>query len=447
MSCHKIAPTGRRFCSSVILWAAFVTGASGAPGLSLAPNIAPPTSAITVNGTGFAASEVVDIYFDATDVALAISNGNGSFRGIPLTIPKNAHPGSHWITAVGRPRGDAAQHELTVDTDRAEKGFAPPGKRDNPYENVLSIGNVAALDTLWSYATRANIVSSPAVANDVVDVGSYDKNVYAIKSGLKLWSFPTGALIEASPAVANGVVYVGSYDKNIYALHAKTGAKVWSFTTGNKVQSSPVVASGVVYFGSWDGRLYALKAATGAMLWSYKTGSYVISSPAVANGVVYVGSYDHNMYALNAATGRMVWAFPAGAQIHSSPAVANGVVFFGSVDHNVYAVDARTGAKLWTRLTGNQVYSSPAVANGVVYIGSSDKHLYALDARTCVKLWSFRGGKPCLFLSRGGEPNCLCRIGRQQPLRSQCVVRCAVVVGSDRERGGCLAGGGQRGRL
>jgi outer membrane protein assembly factor BamB len=61
----------------------------------------------------------------------------------------------------------------------------------------------------------------------------------------------------SSPAVANGVVYVGSEDGNMYALNAATGAKEWSYTTGNSVISSPAVANGVVYVGSNDQRVYA----------------------------------------------------------------------------------------------------------------------------------------------------------------------------------------------
>jgi outer membrane protein assembly factor BamB len=63
--------------------------------------------------------------------------------------------------------------------------------------------------------------------------------------------------VTSSPAVANGVVYVGSYDGNVYALNASTGSKLWSFATGNLVDSSPAVANGVVYVGSYDHNVYA----------------------------------------------------------------------------------------------------------------------------------------------------------------------------------------------
>jgi eukaryotic-like serine/threonine-protein kinase len=99
------------------------------------------------------------------------------------------------------------------------------------------------------------------VANGVVYVGS-DTNLYALNAttGAKLWSYtPAGGVI-SSPAVANGVVYVGSFDKlnkNVYALNAKTGAKLWSYTTGGYVESSPAVSNGVVYIGSGGGKVYA----------------------------------------------------------------------------------------------------------------------------------------------------------------------------------------------
>ena len=61
----------------------------------------------------------------------------------------------------------------------------------------------------------------------------------------------------SSPAVANGVIYIGSGDDSVYALNAATGAKLWSYHTGNQVFSSPTVANGVVYVGSGDGNMYA----------------------------------------------------------------------------------------------------------------------------------------------------------------------------------------------
>jgi hypothetical protein len=54
----------------------------------------------------------------------------------------------------------------------------------------------------------------------MVFVGSYDGNLYAIDqtSGNLVWSYLTDDKVVSSPAVANGVVYLGSYDRMIYAV-------------------------------------------------------------------------------------------------------------------------------------------------------------------------------------------------------------------------------------
>ena len=66
--------------------------------------------------------------------------------------------------------------------------------RWNPYENVINVHNVGHLQPKWSFATGSPVVSSPAVANGVVYVGSNNGIAYALKasSGTKLWSYYVG---------------------------------------------------------------------------------------------------------------------------------------------------------------------------------------------------------------------------------------------------------------
>lgn len=244
---------------------------------------------------------------------------------------------------------------------------------------------------IWTTPTQGAVVSSPAVVNNVVYVGSYDDKVYALNAttGSTLWTAATGGQVESSPVVVNGIVYVGSHDSKIYAFNAATGATIWSSTTGSTVTSSPAVANGIVYVGSYDDKVYALDATTGATVWTVATKGEVGASPAVANGMVYVGSEDGNVYALNATTGSALWITPTNSfTTISSPAVANGVVYVGSEDGKLYALNATTGSTIWTTGTGGAVESSPAVANGVVYVASYDDKLYALNATTGSVLWT-----------------------------------------------------------
>jgi outer membrane protein assembly factor BamB len=249
--------------------------------------------------------------------------------------------------------------------------------------------NVTALNAtdggfLWNYTTMGWLAaSSPAVADGVVYIGGgYGDTVLALNAstGDKLWEYLTGGDVHSSPAVANGIVYVGSYDDRVYALNATTGEEVWIYPTGYDVFSSPAVVEGVVYVGSNDNKVYALDAVSGTELWNYPTENWVSSSPAVGDGMVYVGSYDGNVYTLNATTGVKLWNYTTGGAISSSPALSsNGVVYIGSGDNRTYALNAQTGQVIWTYEMGNDAFSSPAIAEGVVYTASRDGKVYAIQ--------------------------------------------------------------------
>jgi hypothetical protein len=196
-----------------------------------------------------------------------------------------------------------------------------------------------------------------------------------------LWQFPTGGYVVSSPAVADGVVFVGSFNGYFYAVDATTGMQRWQFKTGFSVTSSPTLTNGVVYVGSYDTFLYALDAATGTQRWRFPTGGPVEGSPTVAGGVVYVGSHDHSLYALDATKGSLLWRFQTGDEVEGPPTLTNGVVYVGSTDTYLYALDAATGTQRWRFPTGGAIASSPLVSDGVVFVGSVDKFLYSVDAR------------------------------------------------------------------
>src|SRR6516225_4175990 len=215
-------------CSASILWLA----ASGfGQSITLSPASNPPNTTTLVSGSGFSAAADVDIYFDTSDLALAVTDDTGSFSRIALRVPATALPGEHTVSAVDRSTGANAQTPFRVDTRWAQFRKRPSHDGHNLGENVLGPDNVGSLGLLWKYNT-------------------------------------TGYYVYSSPAVANGVVYLGSYgpDNSVYALNAGTGALLWKYNTGSNVYSSPAVANGVVYVGSEDGNVYALNAGTGALL-------------------------------------------------------------------------------------------------------------------------------------------------------------------------------------
>ena len=243
------------------------------------------------------------------------------------------------------------------------------------------------------------------------------------------WKFKTGDVIHASPAFANGVLFVGSWDSYFYAIDAKNGKEKWRFHAGedallhNQVgfQSSPAVVNGVVYTGCRDAQLYALDAATGKEKWKVDNQlSWVITSPAVKDGRVFFATSDSSLYqVVEAATGKLLLKQDGKAYMFSSPTVTNDIVFIGVLNGTLEARDVNTGVLLWDfqtdaskqnkgwvltadrrfnapflffdnwreapllaqdrQVSVGSIFSSPLVANGVVYFGSTDGYLYALE--------------------------------------------------------------------
>ena len=77
--------------------------------------------------------------------------------------------------------------------------------------------------SIWSFATRGKVDSSPAVCGDKVVVGSDDGRLYlvSLETGKELWKYEIGQPIGSSPAVAEGKVVVGSDDGGVYCFGAK----------------------------------------------------------------------------------------------------------------------------------------------------------------------------------------------------------------------------------
>ncbi len=279
---------------------------------------------------------------------------------------------------------------------------------------------------LWKFDTRGPVSSSPAFHNGVVYVGSVDGLVYAVDAGTgkARWTFATkgerrftapgihGAiprtermpdpfdLLLSSPAIANGTVFIGSGDQNVYALDATTGALRWTFATGDVVHASPAVADGVVYIGSWDRNVYALDAASGRERWRYTTLNDTViynqigiaSSAAISDGMVFVGGRDGKFHVVDARTGAVKWVHNNnGGWTIASPAVRNGVVYFPTSDGTRFkALDAATGTVKFDLQNKAVSFSSPAIAGDVAFYGTSDGYLNAVDLRAGTLLGRFQ---------------------------------------------------------
>src|SRR5437588_8514731 len=144
-------------CLMLSISASSMALAAGAS-IKLSPTSGPPTSKVTVSGTGFGASEKVTITFDTTSVGAATTSSSGTFSQ-NIMVPKTALPGNHTVKATGQTSKLSASAAFLVQTNWPMFGYNVQHTHLNPYENVLSPSNVSNLKLDWSFTT-GNYINS-----------------------------------------------------------------------------------------------------------------------------------------------------------------------------------------------------------------------------------------------------------------------------------------------
>jgi outer membrane protein assembly factor BamB/predicted phosphodiesterase len=213
------------------------------------------------------------------------------------------------------------------------------------------------------------------------------------------WTFASDANVISTPEVVNGLVIFGNQSGQVQALSLADGSKKWSAATTGPVFSSPAAHSGLVVMGSADGQVYALDVRSGKIKWKYKTGAAVLGSPLVDNGSVYIGGSDGHFRCLSLKTGKEQWSFEGiGGPVMSTALIYEGRVIFGAWDGNLYALDKQKGtlAWKWNNGTGVRHYSPasciPVADKGIVYIVAPDRYISAIDATTGKTVWRMKKG-------------------------------------------------------
>ena len=128
------------------------------------------------------------------------------------------------------------------------------------FDNEVLMVNLKDHTVGWRYQhpeRKFPYYSSAALFMDKVVLGGRDKMVHGLNvAGKEVWTFATRARVESSPAIAGGRVFVGSNDGRFYVLNVTSGAKVWEFNAGAPLSASPAIANGRIVIGAQDGRLY-----------------------------------------------------------------------------------------------------------------------------------------------------------------------------------------------
>ncbi|MEU6660578.1 PQQ-binding-like beta-propeller repeat protein [Streptomyces sp. NPDC046821] len=294
----------------------------------------------------------------------------------------------------------------------------------------------------WRFRMSNDVWGTPAVADDLVYVTSFEVHALDVSTGRRrfktrdvAWSMavtdgrihasdgPTLYALDAreghdlwrlqsdawvySLSADHGTVVTGTRGGGVQAWEAVNGDKLWELTGAQTDFESPVagpvIHDGTVYVWK-DARLRALEARTGEERWSYPIGDAAscggvpVRLTQASDGYVYVAA-GTRVLSIDVASGHVRWHFEAPAVFLCPPAFVPGPAVTGGgvylADHlgTVYALDATDGRDRWRIATEPRPSSVEPVlvAHGHVHVGSG-QGLYTLDAVTGTPKWRFQAG-------------------------------------------------------
>lgn len=139
------------------------------------------------------------------------------------------------------------------------------------------------------------LIASAAVVDDILYFGTDGGSVVAFdwrnKKALWTYSVPNREQqIHSSPAIAGDILVIGSRDKHLHGIDRKTGQGLWTFPTRAKIDGSPVIVGERVFFGSGDKILYGVGLKDGKEVWKTPAGQSIVGSPAVGEGRLVIGT-------------------------------------------------------------------------------------------------------------------------------------------------------------
>jgi outer membrane protein assembly factor BamB len=236
----------------------------------------------------------------------------------------------------------------------------------------------------------------PAVAGDLLVVGSLDGEVYALSAqdGSERWHATVSSEVISRPAIGAQIVVVRTVDGRLTGLDVADGSRKWVFDQSVpplslRGNSSPVIIGDAVYDGFDNGKIVAVRLADGAPLWvqtlSTGEGRTEVERLADVDGeVVDVGGnvvavgYRGQMAAIAASNGRPMWQRDISS--YGGAAAGDSALVLADAEGDVWAFDRDTGASLWKQdQLKYRWLGSPAVQGKYVVVGDSEGYVHWLS--------------------------------------------------------------------
>lgn len=271
--------------------------------------------------------------------------------------------------------------------------------------------NAATGRSVWSINAGTKLTAGVGSDGDTIVVAGEKGTVLAFDgNGKQRWKAQASSEVLSTPAVGQNVVIVRSLDNRVVALDAETGVRKWFLqrtAPALTLRTSPgiTIVNSTAFVGLAGGRLLAVTLNNGAPRWEVAVGdprgtteleriADISGSPVVSGRDVCAVAYQGRVACFDAASGTPRWAKPLSSDV--------GV----AVDERfVYASDERGGLSAFARDGGTSIWRTTQLANRRLSTPVSSNRLVAVgDYQGYIHFFSKEDGSLAARISTDGSP-------------------------------------------
>jgi outer membrane protein assembly factor BamB len=298
-------------------------------------------------------------------------------------------------TGVVKNRGPAAKPQVAwkrEEKDAISRGVAlAAGKLVYGVgEFVVACRRQANGAEIWDGSVKQQISAWPAIANDLVYVGSPDRVHYVLNfdTGKEPGGAEAEAGIVADPAVTEEYYLAGATDGKFYVMSPKDARPLWKPKLG-PIRHGAAFDRGRAYVVNVQGKVHALDVRRRRVLWTHETGATPLCAPILSKGALWVPLKDA-VQGLDAKRGRPQARHELKG-ITGAPALAKPLLHYGTDQGEVVVFDVARGKELRRVKVADGAVTSPLIlGRGVIY-GAAGATLFAVDPKRGRVLWTFAG--------------------------------------------------------
>lgn len=224
------------------------------------------------------------------------------------------------------------------------------------------------------------VCSTPAVTDEMVVIGSWDRRVYALsrENRVKQWTFIPVENAESGVALDPSFAFVAESNGKVSAYSPQQRRAVWEYKADDGIRVDLVTTTNHIIFPADDLAVHAINRFGGFRSWKFPTRGPVTRPVWATDERCYFAADGDAFYAMDLFKGSLLWRVPeAGWPV----AIGKENLYLEGPDKSVWACDLKTGERRWAMSAAPFTFIAGNSETDHIYLCSDKGDIYALYIR------------------------------------------------------------------